>query len=154
MLLEVGRVVKPHGIRGEVIVDLLSNRTERMVAGAVFATAAGGTLEVEAARPHQGRWIVTFAGVPDRTAAEGLRGTILKAEPLDDPDALWVHELVGAEVVDTTGRSYGEVSAVEDNPAADLLVLGDGRLVPMTFVVSTAPGRVVVDPPAGLLEDL
>ena len=151
-LLEVGRVVKPHGIRGEVIVDLLTNRTDRMVAGARFETASG-PLDVEVARPHQGRWIVTFSGVPDRTAAEGLRGVILRAEPLDDPDAVWVHELVGAEVVGTDGRSYGPVSAVEDNPASDLLVLDDGRLVPMTFVVSTEPGRVVVDPPAGLLED-
>ena len=151
MLLEVGRVVKPHGIRGEVIVDLLTNRTDRMVPGATFATATG-VLEVEAARPHQGRWIVTFAGVPDRTAAEGLRGTLLSAEPLDDPEALWVHDLVGAEVVDVEGRSHGEVAAVEDNPAADLLVLADGRLVPVTFVVSTEPGRVVVDPPAGLLD--
>src|SRR4051795_4383938 len=122
-MLDVARIVKPHGIRGEVIVELLTNRAERLTPGTTLATATGGALHIDAARPHQGRWIVTFDGVPDRTAAEGLRGTILRAEPLEDPEALWVHELVGATVVDTAGSQLGTVSAVEANPASDLLVL-------------------------------
>lgn len=153
-MLEVGRVIRPHGIRGEVIVDLVTNRTgERMASGSVLSSERGD-LEVAAARPHQGRWIVAFVGVDDRNAAEQLRGTILTAEPLDDGGALWVHELVGSEVVGVDGRSHGVVEAVEANPASDLLVLADGRLVPLTFVVErSADGRVVVDPPAGLLDD-
>lgn len=152
-LLEVARIVKPHGIRGEVIVDLLTDRTERVEPGVVLVGAGDHRqFEIVASRPHQGRFIVTFDGVPDRTAAESLRGTLLLAEPLDDPDALWVHDLVGAEVVDVDGGSHGTVESVEENPAADLLVLSDGRLVPVNFVVSHEPGRVVVDPPEGLFD--
>ena len=88
----------------------------------------------------------------DHAGAEGLRGAVLSAEPLDDPDALWVHQLVGSEVVDTDGGAHGAVVAVEANPASDLLVLESGALVPLRFVVESGPGRVVVDPPAGLLD--
>lgn len=151
-LLDVARVVKPHGIRGDVIVELLTNRTERMAAGTTLATDDGGSLRIETSRPHQHRWIVAFDGVVGREGAEALRGKVLRAEALDDPDALWVHELVGADVVDTTGTALGTVAAVEANPAADLLVLDGGGLVPLTFVVGHEPGRVTVDPPPGLLD--
>ena len=151
-MLEVGRVVKPHGLKGDVIVDMVSNRPEqRLAPGGVLSTAQGD-LEVVSARPHQGRWIVVFAGYDDRDGAESLRGRSLLAEPLDEEGALWVHELIGAEVVDLAGRSYGPVEAVEANAASDLLVLADQQLVPLTFVVEQAGGRVVIDPPEGLLE--
>ena len=150
-MLEVGRIVKPHGIRGEVIVDLVTNRNERVAVGSVLATA-DGSLEVLRSSPHQGRWIVAFAGVDDRNQAEALRGTSLLAEPIDDEGELWVHALIGAEVVDVAGRAHGQVTSVEANPASDLLVLGDGRLVPLAFVVESSEGRVVVDVPAGLLD--
>ncbi len=147
-------MVKPHGVRGEVVVDLVSNRPERRLAAGSVLTWQGGELEVVGARPHQGRWLVTFAGVDDRNAAERLRGATLSAPAIDDEDdVLWVHELVGAEVVDTAGRNHGRVEAVEANPASDLLVLEGERLVPLVFVVERRPdGKVVVDPPAGLLE--
>jgi 16S rRNA processing protein RimM len=152
-LLEVARIVKPHGIRGEVIVALLTDRAERVEPGVVLVGAADHRqFEIVTSRPHQGRYIVTFAGVADRTEAESLRGTLLLAEPLDDPDALWVHDLVGGELVDAAGVSHGTVESVQENPAADLLVLTDGRLVPVNFVVSHEPGRVVVDAPEGLFD--
>jgi 16S rRNA processing protein RimM len=151
-LLEVGRVVKPHGVRGEVIVELVTDRTERLAPGSVLAGSKGSGLEVVSSTPHQGRWIVAFAGVDDREGAEGLRGTVLSAEPLTDADALWVHELIGAEVVAGDGRTCGRVEAVEANPASDLLVLEGGGLVPLRFVVGREPGRVIVDLPPGLLE--
>jgi len=150
-VLEVGRVVKPHGLRGEVIVELVTDRTERLVPGTELATD-DGLLVVEQSSPHLGRWIVQFAGVVGRDAAEALRGTVLSAEPLEDPDALWVHELVGSRVEGTDGTDYGFVTAVEANPASDLLVLEGGGLVPLRFVVDHEPGRVVVDPPPGLLD--
>lgn len=150
-VLEVGRVVKPHGLRGEVIVDLVTDRTDRLAPGSTLSSREG-PLEVARSSPHQGRWIVAFAGVIDRDGAESLRGTVLSAPPLHDPDALWVHELVGADVVGPDGRPYGRVEGVEANPASDLLVLAGGGLVPLRFVVDHEPGRVVVDPPAGLLD--
>jgi 16S rRNA processing protein RimM len=152
-LLEVGRVVKPHGIRGEVVVDLVSNRPERRLVEGSVLESDRGSLEVVASRPHQGRWIVAFAGVDDRDGAEALRGTVLSTHALDEEGALWVHELVGAQVVDTGGRRFGVVEAVEANPASDLLVLPGGHLVPLVFVVDRRiDGTVVIDPPPGLFE--
>jgi 16S rRNA processing protein RimM len=149
-LLEVGRVAKPHGLRGEVVVALSTNRPERVAVGTVLHTD-DGPLTVTASRPHQHRWIVRFDGVGSREAAEALHGVVLLAEPLDDPDALWVHELIGGTVVDQHGTEHGPVVSVEVNPASDLLVLEGGGLVPLTFVTDHVDGRISVDIPDGLL---
>jgi 16S rRNA processing protein RimM len=149
--LEVGRVGRAHGIRGEVAVTLTTDRLERVAPGAVL-WAGPRRLEVRSSRPHQGRHLVAFEGVADRTTAEALHGAVLAAEPLDDPGTLWVHELVGAEVVAPDGTRLGAVTAVEANPASDLLVLDGGGLVPLTFLVRAEAGRLVVDLPAGLLD--
>jgi 16S rRNA processing protein RimM len=149
-LLEVGRVVKAHGLRGEVLVKLLTDRRERVAPGSVLHTSHQ-LLEVVESRPHQGGFLVSFAGVVDREAADDLRGEMLSAPPLDDPDTLWVHELIGADVVGLDGTGYGSVVAVEANPASDLLVLDGGGLVPLRFVTDHSPGRLVIDPPSGLL---
>ncbi len=152
-MLEVGRIAKAHGIRGEVIVELVSNRPDLRLAPGAVLSSPRGDLEVLTSTPHQERWIVAFRGIEDRNAAEGYRGVVLSAEPVEgDEDTLWVHELIGAEVVDLAGRSYGPVEAVEANPASDLLVLSGERLVPLVFVTGRSPGRVVIDPPAGLLD--
>ena len=151
-MLEVGRIAKAHGLRGEVIVELTTNRTERLDAGSRLTTPEGRVLQVLLATPHQHRWIVAFDGVFDREAADALRGTRLLAEPIEDPSALWVHELIGSEVVDAEGRSRGQVTGVVANPASDLLELSGGHLVPLRFVTSHAPGRIVVDVPEGLFD--
>ena len=152
-MLEVGRIAKAHGIRGEVIVELISNRPELRLASGSVLSSARGPLEVLTSTPHQSRWIVAFRGIEDRNAAETYRGTVLTAEPVDgDDETLWVHELIGAEVFDLEGRNYGAVEAVEANPASDLLVLSGERLVPLVFVKARLPGRVVIDPPPGLLD--
>jgi 16S rRNA processing protein RimM len=152
-LLEIGVVIRPHGVRGEVVVDLVSNRPETRLAPGSVLESDRGALEVAGARPHQGRWIVAFVGVGDRDQADALRGAILSAAPLEEEGALWVHELIGAEVVDAAGRRFGRVEAVEANPASDLLVLERGHLVPLVFVTERRPdGTVVIDPPPGLFE--
>ena len=143
-------MAKPHGLHGEVVVALSTNRPERVAKGTVLQTD-DGPLTITASRPHQHRWIVRFAGVDTREAAEALHGVVLSAEPLDDPDALWVHELIGATVVDQHGTEHGPVTSVEVNPASDLLVLEGGGLVPLTFVVDHVDGRITVDIPDGLL---
>lgn len=151
--LEVGRVGKAHGLAGEVHVTFSTNRDERHEPGTVLF-ADGRRLVVKAAKPHSGRWLVRFEGVTDRDAAEELRGMVLEAEPLGElPEGEhWVHDLVGATLRDTHGTDLGTVIAVEANPADDLLVLEDGGLVPMTFVVEAGDGIVVADPPPGLLD--
>jgi 16S rRNA processing protein RimM len=152
-LLEVGQVVKPHGLRGDVIVKLATNRDERVAPGSVLSTEEGRSMKVLRSSPHQGRFIVTFEGLSGIDAAERTRGTKLFAPPLDDPDALWIHELIGAEVEDSTGRVLGTVESIEANPASDLLVLDGGALIPLRFVIGNEPGvRVTVEVPDGLLD--
>lgn len=151
-LLEVGRIVKPHGLRGEVIVALTSNREERVSPGAVLR-ADGRELRVERSSPHRGRFIVSFEGVRGIDAAEELRDLRLSAPPIDDPGVLWVHEMIGARVEEVDGRRLGTVEAVQANPASDLLVLDSGALIPLRFVVNSDPGVVItVDVPAGLVD--
>ena len=154
--LEVGRIGHAHGLRGEVSITFVSNRPERAAPGAVLR-AGNRLLVIASSRRHQGKWLVKFDGVDDRSSAEALKGTLLTAEPLTAAAPLadgefWVHELIGSSVVDTTGNALGTVVGIEANPAHDLLVLDTDALVPMVFVVERVDGVVVVDPPAGLLE--
>jgi 16S rRNA processing protein RimM len=157
LLLEVARIGKAHGLKGQVVVHPTSNRAERFAVGSVLhgVSVRGATsdLVIEASRPLQQKWVVRFAGSVDREGAEALRGTTLYAEPLDDldDDELWVHELIGA-VVWEGDRELGPVVAVEANPAHDQLVLESGVLIPVVFVTGTQPGRVEVVLPAGLVE--
>jgi 16S rRNA processing protein RimM len=150
-LLEVGHIARAHGLRGEVVVDLTTDRVERLDPGTVLVTDRG-ELTVAAARPHRDRWIVSFAGHDDRERAEDLRGLALRAPALDDPDELWVHDMVGCAVVTTGGDTVGTCVAVVANPASDLIELDGGALVPVAFVVDHAPGRLTVDPPDGLFD--
>jgi 16S rRNA processing protein RimM len=131
---------------------LVSNREERVAPGSVLESDAG-PLEVLSSRRHGDRWLVRFRGHEDRSAADSLRGLVLRAEPLDDPDELWVHELVGCRVLSTDDVEHGVVESVQENPAADLLVLDSGALVPVVFVVDgPTDGVVHVDVPDGLFE--
>jgi 16S rRNA processing protein RimM len=131
---------------------LLSTDIEDRVApGAVLHTDRGD-LRVDGSFRHKDGWVIAFAGVTDRSAAEELRGLVLRAEPVEDPEALWVHELIGSDVVDQHGTVLGVVREIEANPASDLLVLDSGALIPSVFVVSFDSGRVAVDVPDGLLD--
>ncbi len=152
--LEVGRIGKAHGIRGEVVVTFVSDRPERHAPGAVLHTDLGD-LVVVSSRPHQGKQLVAFEGFTTRTQAETLRARLLYAEPIDDDDddTLWVHDLIGCTVVDTDGITRGTVVHIEANPASDLLVLDDDTLVPLHFMVAgPADGMLTVDAPRGLFD--
>lgn len=159
-MLEVGRVLRPHGVKGEVVVELVTNRPERVAPGSVlFAGQEGDRLEVGRARrlpgegrPGRQRWLVSFAGSATREAAERLRGEVLVAPAIEDPSAMWVHDLIGASVETVDGQPLGVVEAVEANPASDLLVLGGGQLIPLRFVVERGSHRLTVNLPTGLLE--
>jgi 16S rRNA processing protein RimM len=149
-MLEVGRITRPHGVGGEVNVVLVSNRTERVAPGSVLHTD-GGPLTVRSSRPHKAGYIVAFEECTDRNRADALRGMVLSAEPIEDPDELWVHDLIGAVVVDEGGVERGVVARVTENPASDLLELDSGALVPLRFVTHVEPGaRIDVDVPEGL----
>lgn len=148
-LLVVGRVGKAHGLRGEVYVDLVTDRTERLAPGSVLH-AGTRLLTVLASKPQQTRWLVQFEGVNDRTAAEALTKTELEAEPIADPEAVWVHELIGSRVVERDGTDRGRCVGVLANPAHDILELESGALVPTIFILSCADGITTIDPPEGL----
>jgi 16S rRNA processing protein RimM len=170
MQLVVGRVSRPHGVRGEIAVDVRTDDPElRLAAGAVLATepAAVGPLKVNRSRWHSGRLLVTFDGVSDRDQADQLRGTLLlvdsdELEDLADPDEFRDHQLIGLTVVDADGQPVGEVTHVT-HFGQDLLVvagIGDraGREILIPFVSAIVPevdlqGRQLrVNPPAGLLD--
>jgi len=168
MQLVVGRIGRAHGIRGEVSVDVRTDDPERrFTPGSVLVTdpAGRGPLTVAAGRVHSGRLLVSFEGVPDRTAAEALRGTLLLAEVDDDevaadPDEFYDHQLVGLAVETVDGLQVGEVAEMLHLPGQDVFGVrrSDGTEVLVPFVAEIVPdvdlaaGRVVVDPPEGLLD--
>ena len=156
-MLEVGRLGRAHGVRGEIYVDLLTDRTERLAVGARLK-AGDIWLTVQAARPAGGRWLVRFEEIPDRTVAEARSGMRLSAEalPESDHEGLYVHELVGASVVGIDGTAYGRCVSVLANPAHDILELDGGALVPVVFIESVDglgdSRRIVINPPEGLFD--
>lgn len=153
VLLEIGKILKPHGLNGEVIVSLSTNRTDRLNPGSVVNTEEM-KLRIKASRPHAKNFIVQFKGIENREKAEELRGEFLYAESIND-GTIWAHELVGAKVVDQHDNNRGTVVSVVHNPASDLMELEDGNLVPLTFLTSYKPGEVIfVTTPEGLfMED-
>lgn len=166
----VGRVVKPHGIRGEVVVHVLSDLPGRIAPGVEvrLGDPAAPATAVLACRPHQGRLLVRFADVEDRSAAELLRGRTVLAAPMDvtDQETYFAHELVGLPVRADDGRLLGTVSALVELPEAagyDLLEVdgGDGRTwllpaveayVEVEVDADGALSLVLRDAPEGLLE--
>ena len=118
-LVTIGRIIKPHGIRGEVAVEVLSDVPGRFDAG-VAVQVAGRTVRIATSRPHQGRMLVRFEEVTDRTAAELLRGRDIEAPPVDvsESETYYVHELVGMAVVDGGSTRLGVVTALIELPSA------------------------------------
>ena len=168
----VGRVGKPHGIRGEVTVDVRTDEPERRFAPGTTLRAqapAGAdrrppSLTVARSRWHQDVLLVTFEEVADRNAAEAVRGTVLHAmlahdEVPEDPEEFYDHQLVGLEVVDLDGTPLGSLTAVVHGSAQDLLAVRtpDGRDALVPFVAALVPevdlagGRVVVADRPGLV---
>ena len=151
---EIGRVGRAHGVRGEVLVSLITDRLERLEPGSRLLVGTQWRT-VASSRPQQHRWLVRFDDVTDRNRAETLTGQLIFAEPLADDiadDGLWVHDLIGSVVVDLAGVSHGTCVSVIDNPAHDILELDTGWLVPVAFVTSCVDGVVTIDPPDGLFE--
>ena len=166
-LVTIARVVRAHGLGGEVAVEVLSDVPGRLDAGA--AVMVGGTpTTIVTSRPHQGRLLVRFEGVGDRTGAELLRGRVVEAAPvdLDASDTYYAHELVGMAVVAADGRDLGAVSALVELPEAagyDLLEVtradGSTWLLPAVDDYVEVAERddgtqllLVIDPPEGLID--
>ena len=168
----VGRIGRPHGVRGQVTVEVRTDDPDlRFAPGTALLTepAVRGPLTVEAARWHSGTLLLTLAlpdgtVVGDREAADSLRNTMLLVPladlpQLEDPDSFYDHQLVGLAAVLPDGSPIGEVTGVR-HEGTELLVLartgGGELLVPFVSAivptVDLAAGRLVVDPPEGLLD--
>ena len=169
--LLVGVVVRAHGLRGEVVVEVRTDSPEERFGPGAVLTRAGadgvpaGVLTVSAARPHSGRLLVRFAEAPDRDTAEALRGVRLLVDaaalpPTGDPDEFHVHQLEGLRAELPDGTAVGTVREVAHGPGGELLVLArsDSPDVLVPFVREIVPtvdldgGRVVLDPPEGLFD--
>jgi 16S rRNA processing protein RimM len=160
-LLHVGRVTRPHGVKGDVYVTFFTARPERTRPGAklfiqnewMTVTSARGQLSAGKSGPSQATtWLMHFAGIDDRNLAERICKNDVFGEPIEDSSVMWVHELIGAEVEDISGVKHGRCVAVVDNPAHALLELESGALVPIVFVVSRTKERITIDPPQGLFD--
>jgi len=125
----VGAVTKAHGLRGEVAVQVRSDNPDRFAPGAIVLTGSGRTLTIERAQGAGGRLLVRFAEVPDRAAAERLRGEMLVVPrswlPPLPAGEFWPHQLIGCVVRTETGHELGSLTEVVANPAHDLWVAVD-----------------------------
>lgn len=165
MQLNIGKVVKSHGIKGEVAVDITTDDPDIHFAVGETLTGkqAGKEIEltVKTMRPHQKRLLVSFEEIPDRTAADSLRGMKFFAEPLEhdaEEDGYYDHELVGLEVR-MDKKPIGKVTGVMDTPNRKILEVDyQGREVLIPFVMDIVPevdldeGYLTITPPEGLLD--
>jgi len=171
MELVVGRVVKAHGITGELVVDVRTDDPEQRFGrgNRLRLKPRGGgearAVQVESARPHGARMLVRLDGVLDRDTADALRGSLFIVDsadlpPIDDPDEFYDHQLEGLTVRTVGGAEIGSVTEVLHTAGGELLSVRtpDGAEVLIPFVsamvtsVSLADGVVEIDPPDGLLD--
>lgn len=173
MELLIGRVVKSHGVKGEVAVEVTTDDPDiRYAVGEVLrGRQAGKELEltIKSVRPHQQRLLVTFEEIPSRTEADSLRGMQFFAAPLEreedaDPDEFYDHELIGLRVLRDNGdgnepEEIGSVTGVMHTPARQILEVDyNGKTVLVPFVIDIVPevdldaGTATITPPEGLLD--
>jgi 16S rRNA processing protein RimM len=168
--LTVGRVVKAHGVTGELVVEVRTDDPElRFAPGAVLRTKGSDRREhnyaIETVRPHGNRLLVRLSGVVDRSAADALRGSVFVIDsadlpPIDEADTFYDHQLEGLRVRTVPGCEIGVVAEVLHTAGGELLAVdreqGGELLVPFVGAivtsVSLADGVVEIDPPEGLLE--
>ena len=168
MQLVIGRIGRAHGVRGDLFVEPMTDEPDHRYAdGTVLMTSDNTTLTVATSKWHSGRFVVHFAGVDDRNAAEALRGQTLTievdpAELPEDPDEFYDHQLVGLKVVLEDGSLIGVIGEVIHLPSQDLLSVkreGDTEVL-IPFVMEFVPDidldskTVTITPPPGLLNEL
>jgi 16S rRNA processing protein RimM len=158
----VGRVVRPHGLAGEVVVEPVDSSPVSLEPGSIFWLDDRWISVTRSRVANRGRWVIALEGVADRDAAEELRGAELVVETDELPELesghYYIHDLVGCRVEDTAGDDLGEVVAVVPGPRDWLEIERDGQrsLVPMAKAllkeVDLQERRIVIDPPSGLAE--
>ena len=167
MRVVVARIGRALGVRGDVLIDSRTDEPERRfaVGNRLLVADSDRTLVIESAREHGNRLCLHFVGIDDRTSAESLTGLLLEVERApgerpDDPDEYYDDDLLGLAVVTVDGEDVGDVAEVLHLPAQDVLAVRtpDAREVLIPFVSGIVPvvdldaGRIVIQPPEGLLE--
>lgn len=165
--LVVGRVSKPHGIQGDLTVDIITDFPERLAEGVRFGVgddAPESFHEVHRIRYHKRKWLLSVVGLRDRDIAESWRGRslFLPEQSLEElPEGFYYeHHLVGLVCRSPGGEDLGEVTGIEMGPGQRRLVVRRGRrefLVPyvpeIVQEVDLENGVVTLDAPPGLLDD-
>ncbi|MFY9550514.1 MAG: ribosome maturation factor RimM [Thermoanaerobaculia bacterium] len=166
-LLLVGRVMRPHGLSGEVSAEILTDFPERFAPGTALLWQRAGQerrLTLIAARPHGKRFLLAFEGVVDEGGARALCGgelAVSEADAFPAPEGFFYsHEIQGWRCQDPKGVPLGFAAALETSPAGPLLSVdtGNGRIALVPFVhgivvrVDRETRTIVLDPPEGLLE--
>lgn len=160
----VGKVGRPHGLTGDVFIEVRTDEPRRRFAPGISFTTSSGSLTVHSTRWQGRRLVVRFAEVADRTAAETLRGVELSLdvpadERPDDPEEFYDHQLIGLCACTPNGDPIGEVAQVLHLPAQEVLVVqapgGQSILIPFVRqvvpVVDLAGRRLTVTDQPGLL---
>ena len=165
----IGRIVKAHGISGEVLIRVHTENPCRFNPGSKVLVGADPdsvvVLKIAASRPHQGAVIVKFGAVDTRDEAERLKGELIFISASDlgglEEDAFWEHELIGLEVIDTSGRRLGHLGEIVSRADQDLWKIETDKgpvLLPavkeLVRSVDLQSGKITADPPEGLFEDL
>ncbi|NOZ78042.1 MAG: 16S rRNA processing protein RimM [Acidobacteria bacterium] len=159
---------KPHGIHGDVLVEIITDFPERLQDGVQFGlgdeTGPAGTFEVHHVRYHKGGWLLGVSGIQDRETVEAWRGQYIFL-PAQDPGDLpegyhYDHDLVGLACQSVTGEPLGQVIAVDSETPQGLLIVRRGTrefMVPyvpqIVTKIDTEAGVITLDAPAGLLDD-
>jgi len=166
VLVVVGRIGRPHGVRGAASIEVRTDEPDkRFAVGSHLITDTGLQLTIASATWHSGRLLLTFDGYDDRTAVEQLRNQMVsvdrpEGERPEDPEEFYDSDLEGCEVVDASGTALGVVEEVSHLPSQDLLVIRapDDREILIPFVsafvptIDIASRRIIVTPPDGLLD--
>ena len=171
-LIAIGRIRRPHGIRGEVVVDLLTDSPDVLLASGrrVLVGTVGGRpdpggaeLNIAASRPFKDSWLIKAREIADRNAAELWRDRylLLPQDELPPPadDQVYIHDLIGMRVQEVSGAPVGTVAEVYELPQGLMLEIDGerkGALIPFRDEVVTsvdaAQRLIIIDPPLGLLE--
>ncbi len=150
-LVAIGKIGRAHGLKGEVTLRPISDVPERFKRGERYFVG-GRWLVVRAIRPHKQFYIVGFGGIDSPEEARRLTNSTVYASPQEFDGYIMSSQLIGKLLVDSAARNRGRVVAIEANPASDLMVLEDGRLVPVVFVQTIGDETIQVSEPPGLFE--
>jgi 16S rRNA processing protein RimM len=166
-LLRVARLMRPHGLSGEISSEVLTDFPERFVPGSRLVWSRGGeerSLTLSSARPHGRRWLLGFEGVSDADDARALCGgdlSVAEADAFSPPEGFFYsHEIRGWRCEDVRGEPLGSATELEATPAGPMLSVdtGGGKISLVPFVhgivvrVDRDARKIVLDPPEGLLQ--